>query len=172
MASAMNRLSACLICVAPALLLGACAATPGEFPSLAKRPSERVSGTLQPAPAPVPPQPIDPATARQLDSLLGRVRATDLRFGNALAGVRALVQSGAGASKGSEAWSIGTAALASLEGIRGEAMIALADIDAIYAAGRIEGEPAAEAKTARAAAMAIVLEQDRIIVDLQARLAN
>lgn len=169
MAAAMNRSLTCLI---PALLLGACSTTPGEYPSLAKRPIERVSGTLEPPPPPPPPAPVDPAVLRSLDSLLERVREADSRFRAAEPGVRRQVQAASGAAMASEAWSVATVALSGLQTVRSEALVALAEIDSIYAAGRIEGEPAAEAKATRAAAMAIVLEQDRVIADLQDRLAN
>ena len=63
------------------------------------------------------------------------------------------------------------AALAGLDAARSEGMVALADIDAIYAAGRIEGAPASEAKAARDAANALVTAQDRVIAQLQSQLA-
>ncbi|MFN5086010.1 MAG: hypothetical protein ACK5EX_11065 [Novosphingobium sp.] len=62
-------------------------------------------------------------------------------------------------------------ALAELDAARSEGMVALADIDAIYAASRIEGEPASEAKAAREAANALVTAQDKVIAGLQAQLA-
>lgn len=167
MAMAMNRILACLI---PALLLGACSTTPAEYPSLARRPIERVSGTLPPPPPPS--APVDPAVLGRLDSLLERVRAADARFRAAEPGVRRQVVAAGGAPLASEAWSVATVALSGLQAARSEAMIALADIDAIYAAGRIAGEPAVEALAAREAAAAIVQAQDRVIADLAERLAN
>jgi hypothetical protein len=163
----MNRSLSCLI---PALLLAACSTTPAEYPSLAKRPIERVSGSFEPPPPPPPPAPVDPAVVRSLDSLLEQVRATDTRFRAAEPGVRRQVLAASGAAMASEAWSVATVALSGLQTTRSEAMIALADIDAIYAASRITGEPASEAKATRDAAAAIVGEQDRIITDLAAQL--
>ena len=78
MARAMNRLPASLTL---AFLLSACASTPGEYPSLARRPIERVTGTFTPPPPPPAPAPVDPAVARQIDSLLDRVRAVGGRAG-------------------------------------------------------------------------------------------
>lgn len=169
MAMAMNRTLACLI---PALLLGACSTTPAEYPSLARRPIERVSGTLPPPPPPPPSASVDPAVLGRLDSLLEQVRAADARFRAAEPGVRRQVLAAGGAPLASEAWSVATVALAGLQAARSEAMIALADIDAIYAAGRVAGEPAVEALAAREAAAAIVQAQDRVIADLAEQLAN
>lgn len=165
----MNRAPLALI---PALLLAACASAPGEYPSLAKRPAERVSGEALPVPAPAPPPPIDPATARQIDSLLARVRAADAKFRDREPAVRQSVSAAAGAAKASEAWSVAMVALASLDGARSEGMIALADIDAIYAAARTEGEPAFEARAARDTANELVRRQDGVISELASRLAG
>lgn len=167
MAITMNRLPVSLI---PVLLLGACASAQGEYPSLARRPIERVTGTLQPPPAP-PPAAVEPAVARQLDSLLARVRAADAKFQAREARVRQVISAANGAAKASEAWSRAMIALAELDAARSEGMVALADIDAIYAASRIEGEPASEARAARSAGTALIIAQDKVIADLQAQLA-
>lgn len=172
MAIAMNRLPASLLFgLIPAILLSACASTPGEYPSLARRPIERVTGTLTPPPPPPAPPPVDPAVARQIDSLLERVRAADAKFQAREGRVRQVVSAAAGAAKASEAWSVAMVALADLDAARSEGMVALADLDAIYAASRIDGQPAAEAKAARDAANALVAAQDRVIAGLQGQLA-
>ena len=168
----MNRPSASLLLgLIPVFLLGGCAATPGEYPSLARRPIERVTGTLTPPPPPPAPAPVDPAVALRIDSLLERVRAADAKFQAREGSVRQVVGAAAGAAKASEAWSVAMVALADLDAARSEGMVALADIDAIYAASRIEGEPASEAKAARDAANALVAAQDKVIASLQAQLA-
>ncbi len=164
----MNRLPACLI---PVILLGACASTPGEYPSLARRPIERATGTLAVPPAPPAPAPLDPAVSRQIDSLLERVGAADARFQSRQGRVRKAIAAASGAAKASEAWSVAMIALADLDAARSEGMVALADIDAIYAASRIEGEPASEAKAAREAANALIAAQDKVIAELQGQLA-
>lgn len=172
MAIVMNRYPTSLVFgLIPAFLLSACASTPGEYPSLARRPIERVTGTLTPPPAPPAPAPVDPAVARQIDSLLDRVRAADAKFQAREGSVRQIVAAAAGAAKASEAWSVAMVALADLDAARSEGMVALADIDAIYAASRIEGEPASEAMAAREAANALVAAQDKVIAGLQAGLA-
>lgn len=168
MALAMNRLPVSLIA---AILLSACASTPGEYPSLARRPIERVTGVMAAPPAPPAPAPVDPAVARQLDSLLDRVRAANAKFESREGRVRKVVSAAAGAAKASEAWSVAMVALADLDAARSEGMVALADIDAIYAASRIEGAPAMEAKAARDAANVLIAAQDKVIAELQGQLA-
>lgn len=167
MAIAMNRQ---LVSLIPVMLLGACASAPGDYPSLARRPIERVTGTLTPPPPQPAAIPVDPAVVRQIDSLLARVRAADAKFQAREARVRQIIGAAASAAKASEAWSVAMIALADLDAARSEGMVALADIDAIYAASRIEGEPASEAKAAREAANAIVAAQDKVIAGLQAQL--
>ena len=168
----MNRLPASLLfALIPVFLLGGCTSTPGQYPSLARRPIERVTGTLSPPPAPPAPAPVDPAVAMRIDSLLERVRAADAKFNAREGRVRQVVGAAAGAAKASEAWSVAMVALAELDAARSEGMVALADIDAIYAASRIGGEPAGEAIAAREAANALVAAQDKVIASLQAQLA-
>lgn len=168
MAIPMNRLPVSLI---PVILLGACASAPGAYPSLERRPIERVSGTFSPPKALPAPTPVDPAVARRIDSLLEQVRAANAKFQAREAAVRRSVTAAAGAAKASDAWSVAMIALASLDAARSEGMVALADIDAIYAAARIEGQPGTEAKAAREAAGALIADQDRVITELQAQLA-
>ncbi len=168
MAILMKRQHASLLL---AFLLSACASAEGEYPSLARRPIERVTGTLIPPSPPPAAIPVDPAVTRQLDSLLERVRAADAKFHAREAKVGRTIAAAAGAAKASEAWSVAMIALADLDAARSEGMVALADIDAIYAASRIEGEPASEAKAARDAANALVTNQDKVIAALQEQLA-
>lgn len=167
MAKVMNRPLACLI---PVILLSACAATPGEYPSLARRPMERIAG-VAPAPQPAIPPVMDQAVIRQLDSLVARVRAADTKFKAREDAVRRAIAAASGATRASDAWSVAMVALTSLDAARSEGMVALADIDAIYAAARIDAASAGEAAAAREAAGAIIANQDRVISELQERLA-
>ncbi len=60
---------------------------------------------------------------------------------------------------GSENWSVATIALAELESARGDATIALADLDQLYAAERVE-----RFASESTAATAIAAARDRIAV--------
>ena len=118
-----------------ALLALAACSTPdaGEYPSLAIREGERVSGTLAPPEPPAfVPDPVAPATLAELDSLVESARAAHGRFLAAEPEVRRPVAAARGASLGSENYAVASVAIARLETLRSEAMIALADIDRLY----------------------------------------
>jgi hypothetical protein len=118
----------------PLALLGACAsAGDTRFPSLATRPGERVSGTLQPPPAPTPP-PATAATGSRLASLRDKALAAHRAFEAKRGRAATLSAAAHGAAVASEAWSVAQVALADLEAARSQAMIALADLDALYVA--------------------------------------
>src|SRR5690349_18023892 len=66
--------------VLSSLLLGACASgSEGGYPSLATRPGERVTGTLQPV-APPPPPAATAATGDRLARLRGQALAAHRKF--------------------------------------------------------------------------------------------
>ena len=127
-------------------------------------------------PAPVAPvaspAQLDPAAARQIDSLLARVNAADAKFWQREKQVRPRIDAARGAAKASEAWSVALVALTGLDAARSEAMVALSDLDAIYLAARVEGEAANEAKAARDQAALRIERQDSVIGELQAKLAD
>lgn len=129
----------------PFILLAACASTGatgngGKPPSLATRPGERVGGTAEPAAAPVPP-PATAATGSRIAQLRAQAQAAHARFGERRASAAALSASAQGAAVGSEAWSVAQVALASLEAARSDAMIALAELDTLFVAAKIDAVP-------------------------------
>ena len=71
-----------LLIASASLALGACSTNEGAYPSLTKRPAERITATWPPAPPPPPPAPppLDAATVSRLDGLLAQVTAADSRF--------------------------------------------------------------------------------------------
>ena len=151
-------------------LLAGCTEREGVYPSLARRPAERVSGTSEvvaPAPLPAPP------SAEQLTSLAGLVeqaRAAHARFVERTARTRQLVSEAAGAAVASENWSVATVALADLESARSDAMIALADLDALYAAQRIGGADAAATSEARDTVTVLIAQEDLVLAELRGRM--
>ena len=72
----------------------------------------------------------------------------------------------------SEGWSVATVAVADLESARSDAMIALAEIDALYAAARINGEDAALIALARDHVTGLVDSEDKVLADLRGRIAS
>lgn len=154
------------------LLLAACA-TPNEFPSLAIRDSERVSGTIAPPPAPIyTPPPLSTATVDMLGALSARVRDAHARFMVEATPARAAVGRAAGSSAGSESWSNAQVALAGLQVIRSDAMIALADIDRIHVDTHLAGGDIGWTGQVRTEASALVAEEDRLIGALLTQLGG
>ena len=163
------RLAACL---AVTLALSACAADQGRYPSLARRPAERISGSsavVAPAPAPalLPEIAASPELAARLGQLVGRIETVHQRFLARRAAAAARVSAAAGAAVASDSWSVATIALADLESTRSEAMIALADLDAMWVTARIAGEEAPALAAARDHAIALIGQEDAILAGLR-----
>ena len=154
------------------MLLAACAVDKDAYPSLARRPIERLA-TDSPPPAPAPAfTPPSPETLARIEALAGQAHHADRRFRTTEGRTRELVAAAAGAAVASESWSVATVALAELESARSEAMIALADLDALYAAGLTGGAEISAARTARSEVIALVDGQDRVLAELRGRLAS
>lgn len=162
-------------CAATALLLSACAADTESYPSLQRRPAERISGTAQPvAPdaAPLPPAPPSPELVARLAQLADQAEAAHRDFMGRRARVEQAVAAARGAAVGSEAWSQASVALTDLETARSRAMIALADLDVLYAAELTErGQVPAVAAT-RERVMTWIAEEDQVLAQLRERLAG
>lgn len=158
-----------LLLASATLVLGGCASHEGAYPSLAKRPAERITATWPPAPPPPPPAPppLDPATINRLDALLAQVSAADSRFTAKIARARTVVGAARDAALGSEAWSGASIAIAELESARAEAMVAMAQLDSIYANARTEGRDVSQIETARQKALAIIGAEDGVLDSLK-----
>ncbi len=176
MAIAMRSLSPLLVSAAIVLTLDGCAADTENYPSLARRPAERVTGTFPVSSAdpavPATPAAPNPEVAGKLAGLVGQARAADARFAAREPRARQLTSAAAGARVASEPWSVATIALADLESARSDAMIALADLDAQYTAERVSGGEGAAIAEARDQVTALVVHQDRVLAELHGRLAN
>lgn len=156
-----------------AVLLVAGCASPGPFPSLDVRDSERVSGTLAAPESPVfTPAPASPATLAEIDSLAARARAAHQRFMAASGDVQAVVAGAAGSAIGTDGWARAQVAIAGLESMRSDAMIVLADIDRIHAEAHTTGGDIARSQAARAEVTALVEQEDRLIAGLLGQLGG
>lgn len=163
-----------------AILLSGCA-TKVDYPSLARRDVERVTGTLSPVAAepavPASPPPPDAAISARLSRLVQQARAANTRFGEKRGRAERLVGQAAGSAMGSEGWAIASIAVAELESARSDAMIAMASIDEIHAADAIAhyNEPSGDAPAiaaAREQVAALISEQDQTVNALYGRLAG
>ena len=125
-----------------AMASGGCATSPGDYPSLALRDAERVTGSLAPAtPPPIAPVPEPPsATLDRIDSLAGEARGAHRAFEQEAPAAHRAVDAARGHGAGTENWARAQVALAGLEASRSRAMIALADLDRLYVAAAIEGQ--------------------------------
>ncbi len=149
-------------------LLAACA-TPEGYPDLGLREAERVTGTLSvPETPPFTPAPAAPATLAQLDELVESARSAHADFLSAAGEARGPVNAARGAAIGSEEWSVAQVAVADLESLRSQAMIALADIDRIYLSAATQGGEIARIESARAEVAGLVDEENRLVEALLA----
>ncbi len=169
----MLRPTAPLLLAAATLALGACASDKQGYPSLARRPIERLSAA-PPAAAPITTPPPAPAAAvlGELDLAVAQARGADARFRQQIERTRALVGAARNAPVASEAWSVATVAVSDLESTRSDAMIALADVDSAYAHSRIAGEDTTAIAAARDQILAFVSGEDAVLADLRTALAD
>lgn len=176
MEAAMRRLLPPAACITTALLLAGCVADYDNYPSLARRPAERISGTAEvvpAAPAPLPaPAPPSPDLVSRLGQLADQAEAAHRQFTGRRAQAEQIVATARGAAIGSENWARASVALADLESSRSLAMIALADLDALYAAERIEGSNAATIAATRDRVAAWIGEEDQVLAQLGGRIAG
>lgn len=152
------------------LVLSACGDSSG-YPSLSRRDVEK--SQAQPAPAPVStPVPDSPDLAPRLAELVAQARAAHAKFESRTPRAQQLSASASGAAMASETWSVASVALADLEGSRSEAMVALADLDQLYAARRVDGGDGASIAAARDQVMAWIGAEDAVLAALRGRLGN
>jgi hypothetical protein len=167
----MMRLSLVPLIAAGLMPLAACASDTANYPSLARRDVERAPAA--PSPAPVSEAAADPALLARLPGLVASAQAAQGRFAAARERTERLVAAGAGSTPGSETWAVASVALAGLESSRSDAMIALADLDALHAEARVNNTGGAGAiATARDEVASLIGEQDRILTTLRTRLGG
>jgi hypothetical protein len=171
-----TRSAICATCLTAAtLLLSACGSNSG-YPSLAKRPAERITGSAQPVAAETatPPAPTIPDSNLQarLAGLQDQAREAHRQFSAMRGKVAQLTSAAKGAPVASEAWSVASIGLAQLESRRSQAMIALADLDSLYARARIDGDDGVTIAAARDQVTAWVADEDAVLADLRGQLAS
>lgn len=176
--SAMPRASQVLVPLVLVATLGACAAAK-DYPSLARRPAERQSGSatpVTPETPPPPPAPASPVLTTRLAQLVEQARGAHQRFGAKRASAERLVGSGGGGAPGSEGWSVATVALSDLESSRSDAMLALAELDELYTSESIAASETGNHASvdaivaARDQVTALVGEEDTVLASLRGRM--
>jgi hypothetical protein len=155
----------------PAFLAG-CATSSADFPSLAIREGERVTGTIQPAPGVPWVSPPAPAEALgRLGGLEAQAQTAHSAFLSQAQAARGTVAAGRGAEEGSDAWARAEIALASLQSARAPALIAMAELDRIYVGVLTEAAEVQEIAATRENVLAMVETEDRLIQELNAVIA-
>ena len=130
----MTRLSPALL--PPLLVLAACSATGGPFPSLQPRAAELVDPRV-PVDRPMNARPVDSGLAAKLDSLVGQARSGDAAFVPLMA--RAEQLAGSAGAVHSEGWIAAEEALTAAIAARGPVARALGDVDAL-GGGRLQSD--------------------------------
>ena len=159
---------------ATALLLSGCARDTGQYPSLERRPAERLTATFDAPQAPeilVPPAPSAMVTG-QVGPLVTLAERADAKFRQREPRARSLVGSNGGAKMGSESWAVATIAVSELEAARSEAMLALADLDTLYNDTRVRGEDPDAIGAARDRVTGLIARQDQVLGELRSRLGS
>lgn len=145
-------------------LLAACAAPEGAYPSLALRPAERATGTLEPVAAqPYIPPETPMAVLGRLEQLTADAASANRAFLAEAPRARSTVSAARGAGEGSDAWAQAQVAVAGLEASRSKAMIALADLDRLYVDAGVAGEAVDRIGAARDTVAAQVDQQNSTI---------
>jgi hypothetical protein len=157
--------------VLPPLLAG-CASSSANFPSLAIREGERVSGTLQPVPGVPWVSPPAPAEALgRLGGLEAEAQTAHSAFLARADAARGTIGAGSRAEEGSDSWANAEIALATLQSVRAPALLALAELDRIYVDVLTEAAEVEEIAATREGVVAMVETEDRLIGELNAMLA-
>ena len=156
-----------------ASLLGACASTGTDYPSLAIRDAERAEGrfdTGEPARLDIPPVEVDLTLGldARLSSLVFAAEEAHAEFVSVQPRAARLVA--AAGSTGSDSWAAAQVALAELDSARSRAAIPLGDLDMIYIAARVAADDAAAIEAARGRVVTLVGEEDAVLEDLRARI--
>ncbi len=170
----------CLIAAA-VLTLSGCETTGGSYPSLARRDAERITGSAVPVPAepviPATPAPPGAELSVRLARLVEQAQAAHSRFNARRGPAERLIAAGGGSPVASEGWAVASVALAGLESARSEAIVALAELDALHAEERLANYNAQSGDGIAIAAsrdqvLALVGEEDRVLTALRGRLGG
>lgn len=155
-----------LTLVALASSLAACASASEDYPSLAIRDAERVTGTMTPVAPPVIRPAAPAAVLDRVAQLETEAASANQAFAAATPGARRVVGAAGGQDIGSENWSVAQVALAGLEAERSKAMTALADLDRLYVDAGVEGTEIDRIAAARGNVAAQVEQQDAVLQEL------
>ena len=156
------------------LTLGGCAASSGDYPSLAIRDVERVEGSFaSPDRKSIDVPEVETDLTGELDevlpALISSAEDAHAEFLRLAPRAQRLVAAAAGTADGSPAWASAQVALAELESARSIAAVPLGDIDTLYTARRAAAEDVTAIERARQRILELVGEEDRTLAQLRER---
>jgi hypothetical protein len=169
----MIRRGASLFVSLLAIVLGGCAQTNADIPSLSRRPIEGIDKAEADAP-PAPQAPASNAGAARLAAIDARIRAADSAFRMAAAAAR--TQIGAAGPAGSESWVAAQEALSTAAAAQADMTSAISDLDAFSRELVVSADPSAgadlvAASTLTARAVELQSDQAKISAELGGKLA-
>ena len=153
--------------LAATALLSACASVDNsDYPSLARRLSER-SATVPPAPPVEPtPEPVSATVEQAIAGLGADADRGEAAFRAALPETERLVAAGRGAATGTENWAVAQRALSRLIAARGPSTLALAELDRLTVEQMDGGHiAAADALTTQQARIGALVNAQQTIID-------
>ena len=176
---AMIAIRSTLALATGVLVLTGCASVADDgFPSLARRDAERLTGSAIPADgadALPPPPSLSADLETRVGQLLGQARRAHDDFEQRRGRAGSLVGAASGAARASESWVSAQVALADLQSARSDTMIALAELDELFARERLAysdaiSPGAALVEEARETVEILVAEEDSVIAAYASRL--
>jgi Meckel syndrome type 1 protein len=148
------------------ILLAACAAPQGDYPSLQIRPAERIDPDAE-APPPPPATPVPAETLAQAEALKRRAETADGDFQRMAPRAGSAAQTARGAAVASDAWVNAQVAIAMLDSKRSETAAALADLEVLYADRAVRLEEMAPLDAIRADVGRLLAAQDATLARLK-----
>lgn len=171
----MMRINSVLPCALLLLSLSACAGTGSDYPSLAIRDAERVTGTYGVAPEDMPQTAPDPApagTSERLAQILSEARSAHGDFVALVPTAEQRVAAGAGSGIASDSWSRAQVALAQLDSARSRAAVPLGDLDLLYADATLAWQERDAISAARDEVTGLIAQEDATLARLRNRLGG
>ena len=120
-----------MLSFAPLILLTACAADEGMFPSLERRPYESKDPIAAPEAPPPAPVSLPPGLATRVDALNVRHRTAEAAFAKDLPSIQSVASKAAGSAPGSESWVNAHLELSRLDKARADSVAVVREFDSL-----------------------------------------
>lgn len=150
-----------------ALSLAGCSSGAHEYPSLAIRDAERVSGTFVVGDTLIEPAATSAEVIESLTGELAAARAGHSRFMQMSDEAERLALAARGADTDSNDWAVAQVALAQLESQRSQSAITLATLDLYYADASLDFTRREQIDDVRNQVLAIVRHEDEVLMRLR-----